>query len=766
MSDNMRAGYLVDKNGTTVEVVDLHARTRGGYVTPEEFGAAGDGTTDDTAAVQAAVDSGMTVKLTKQYLITAPVRITRDHTIIEGTGATVWVKKNFAFKLEARFLTLRIGKCIAVDGRGNVGSGEEPYYPAGSGFFLFDADFDIVRSDKYWYSYGYSDIWIGSAMHMEYGIRIAPMTSDTMCGLEYTHFSGNEMWCRSCITLFPHTEDPAYEGWANQNTFEGFRLRGYYGIWASSNVRTTVNGNKFVNCGIEGVDSGGTGIFCDTVCNTFEDFRNAEIESLGKENSDGTRDANWLWLGNNAEMNRFRFHTLRIDQCKIAESAYQNHFEAILVDEDRTYQAARNSNHTFRGVWIAPDCKMIWRKTAGGMIDLTGQVATPLTILSEPEYADPYIYLSAGYGHLGITEITVIIAHDETYKTLIHDASGHLLHTFNAYGTYLMRYNAYTGMWDVAQMIANYQVDSVPDGNSGNPISNAAMTAHVAAAAYGVPYTGDNLFVGASGFTSAAWVNRDKWEDAGEDVSGFPALKSTGRWHGLHQAVQAAAGQVYTFSAWVKASAKAEVRLYINSGEEGDANISGDDHNIPAVGVGTEWTRYAHTFTAWSDGIIAPRLENEVEGETLYIAAVKLERGSKATPWTDAWQDRAQTAFSAEHAGKLVYISEGGRLIPLAMGEGLEIAAGVLNTKSLLTTDETLGSPGEAADAAAVGKALTDKQDVLAPEHAGKLVYVGADGKLNPLTLGVGLAIQDGVLSLVEGDGLTVDPDGNAWIDG
>ena len=59
----------------------------GVYTTPEHFGAVGDGVTDDSAAFQAAVDSGKVVYLKNAYAIDS-IQITRD-TIIEGAKDSV-----------------------------------------------------------------------------------------------------------------------------------------------------------------------------------------------------------------------------------------------------------------------------------------------------------------------------------------------------------------------------------------------------------------------------------------------------------------------------------------------------------------------------------------------------------------------------------------------------------------------------------------------------------------------------------------------------
>ena len=72
------------------------------YVTPEEYGAAGDGSTDDTAAIQAAIDNanGKPVMLSKKYKIFSPIHVysncTPDFnmngaTIISGAAMTYMI---------------------------------------------------------------------------------------------------------------------------------------------------------------------------------------------------------------------------------------------------------------------------------------------------------------------------------------------------------------------------------------------------------------------------------------------------------------------------------------------------------------------------------------------------------------------------------------------------------------------------------------------------------------------------------------------------
>jgi len=73
---------LVDGLGTKQEII---------YVTPEQFGAVGDGITDDSPAIQAAINSLITggvidFKTNKNYLISDPLLLTYDNMKLNGNG--------------------------------------------------------------------------------------------------------------------------------------------------------------------------------------------------------------------------------------------------------------------------------------------------------------------------------------------------------------------------------------------------------------------------------------------------------------------------------------------------------------------------------------------------------------------------------------------------------------------------------------------------------------------------------------------------------
>jgi len=89
-------------------------------VTPQMFGAKADGVTDDTAAIQAAIDSGKLVHLPKgTYATTLPLVISRKDSIISGEGAGIsYSGAEAAVKVMAARVKLRLETVGAPNGTG------------------------------------------------------------------------------------------------------------------------------------------------------------------------------------------------------------------------------------------------------------------------------------------------------------------------------------------------------------------------------------------------------------------------------------------------------------------------------------------------------------------------------------------------------------------------------------------------------------------------------------------------------------------------
>ena len=89
------------------------------YVTPEMFGAVGDGITDDTQAIQNAIDSGYyVIFLEKEYLISSSILIRKKYWNMDASNATIiYTGTGYAFDIsETCNVDLNLGVINAVNG--------------------------------------------------------------------------------------------------------------------------------------------------------------------------------------------------------------------------------------------------------------------------------------------------------------------------------------------------------------------------------------------------------------------------------------------------------------------------------------------------------------------------------------------------------------------------------------------------------------------------------------------------------------------------
>ena len=174
-----------------------------GLVSAKAYGATGDGVTDDTDAVQAAVDSGNTIYFPAgNYRLSRPVLITdkRFWSLYAQDACFIYSGDEYAFRINAaENCTVTIGEIIARNG-------------GGIEFFADNA--------KKWN--------------------------------QYVTLTFNYIECATdCIYI------EVSAGWCNENTVYGGRFAGgENGVRISYLGRDILNGWKFYNCGIEGVDNG------------------------------------------------------------------------------------------------------------------------------------------------------------------------------------------------------------------------------------------------------------------------------------------------------------------------------------------------------------------------------------------------------------------------------------------------------------------------------------------------------------------------------
>ena len=175
-----------------------------GYTTPQAYGAKGDGTTDDTDAIQNAINSNKSVYFPRgDYKISNPIIITdkRFWNVYAQDAKFIYTGNGYAVRiLNVRNSRINIGQIVASNGGG----------------IEFYSD-----SANSWNQY----------------VTLV--------------FEGIQ-----CLTDCIHVETTG-EGWSNENhVYGGQFIGGENGVGILSRSIHTVNGWKFYDCGIDGVTNG------------------------------------------------------------------------------------------------------------------------------------------------------------------------------------------------------------------------------------------------------------------------------------------------------------------------------------------------------------------------------------------------------------------------------------------------------------------------------------------------------------------------------
>lgn len=181
------------------------------YVTPQMYGAKADGTTDDSVAIQQAINSGLDVYIPAgTYKTTATITIdSKQSFLLEASGATInYTGNSYAFLLQrVQFSTMKFGKIIAGSG------GCIKLYTA-------------RESNQGVHQYDYL----------------------TYCNIYFEYLSA----LTDCI--YANSENL---GWINENRFFGGRMvSGNNGFRYYHNSENGSSHNSFHNIGIEGVTCG------------------------------------------------------------------------------------------------------------------------------------------------------------------------------------------------------------------------------------------------------------------------------------------------------------------------------------------------------------------------------------------------------------------------------------------------------------------------------------------------------------------------------
>ncbi|HGQ1826284.1 TPA: tail fiber domain-containing protein, partial [Streptococcus pneumoniae] len=158
---------------------------------------------------------------------------------------------------------------------------------------------------------------------------------------------------------------------------------------------------------------------------------------------------------------------------------------------------------------------------------------------------------------------------------------------------------------------------------------------------------GQNLLKGTKDF-SGGWKKKGaNWKKHAEKYKGVDVLFKNNSWNGVGQEIDAKIGEVYTFSLWMKSDWKNDtVNFYVN--RNGSVEKGWGVPSETSVAITSEWKRYSFTFKITVDGFIFPRVERLNQNTNLYIAGLKLEKGSYATPYTEAPEDTDEAIRSVQ----------------------------------------------------------------------------------------------------------------------
>ncbi|VKD76396.1 PblB [Streptococcus pneumoniae] len=158
---------------------------------------------------------------------------------------------------------------------------------------------------------------------------------------------------------------------------------------------------------------------------------------------------------------------------------------------------------------------------------------------------------------------------------------------------------------------------------------------------------GQNLLKGTKDF-SGNWKNKSaNWKTHAEKYKGVDVLFKNNSWNGIGQEIDANIGEIYTFSLWMKSDWKNDtVNFYVN--RNGSVEKGWGVPSQTSIAITNEWKRYSFTFKITANGFIFPRVERLNQDTNLYVAGLKLEKGSYATPYTEAPEDTDEAIRSVQ----------------------------------------------------------------------------------------------------------------------
>ncbi|HEL1628917.1 TPA: hypothetical protein TXL51_000363 [Streptococcus suis] len=242
---------------------------------------------------------------------------------------------------------------------------------------------------------------------------------------------------------------------------------------------------------------------------------------------------------------------------------------------------------------------------------------------------------------------------------------------------------------------------------------------------------GENLLTGTADF-SGSWLNSYSWTREAEKYRGLTVISRSGEWLGISQAYASEINETYTFSCYIKSSVETDtVICYFAHSITG--NPAAVSINSRSISVSNVWKRISVTFSVTRAGNIFPRIERSNRNARVYIAGLKLERGTVATDWSPSEEDlRSEIATYKRTVEESS--AELSRQIQLADGKAVEAKTYAQQTaegfKTRLESLETY-KDGEStranqylsASRTETAKQITAERTAIANNYVAKSIY-------------------------------------------
>ena len=147
---------------------------------------------------------------------------------------------------------------------------------------------------------------------------------------------------------------------------------------------------------------------------------------------------------------------------------------------------------------------------------------------------------------------------------------------------------------------------------------------------------GRNIYTGTKDFSGPDWAFKSYWNEDGV-IDGFTVMKRSDSWMCLAQDKQVKAGEVYTCSMYLKTDTLGNWQFGLSLSGTG---LSYEDFGTKGFGgEANTWYRISKTIKVNKDGKMHFGVERNAVGGSIWVYAIKLEKGNKPTDWTPAPED-------------------------------------------------------------------------------------------------------------------------------